>query len=91
LLRIKGTVLLAMAGTDETEGEDCLTQSLACARRQFSASWELRTAITLARLRAKRGHHDEARQLLSSVYDRFTEGFRTSDLKAAAQLLRELH
>jgi predicted ATPase len=91
LLRIKGTVLLAMAGTDETEAEDCLTQSLACARRQFSVSWELRTAITLARLRAKRGRHDEARQLLSSVYDRFTEGFGTPDLKAAAQLLRELH
>lgn len=91
LLRIKGTILLAMAGTDEMEAEDCLAQSLACARRQFSASWELRTAITLARLRAKRGHHDQARQLLSSVYDRFTEGFGTPDLKAAAQLLRELH
>jgi predicted ATPase/DNA-binding winged helix-turn-helix (wHTH) protein len=47
LLRIKGAILIAMAGADETEGEDCLTQSLACARRQFSASWELRTAITL--------------------------------------------
>jgi predicted ATPase/DNA-binding winged helix-turn-helix (wHTH) protein len=91
LLRIKGTILIAMAGADETEAEDCLAQSLACARRQFSASWELRTAITLARLRAKRGHHDQARQLLSSVYDRFTEGFETSDLKAAAQLLREFH
>ncbi|MGH8497158.1 MAG: ATP-binding protein [Gammaproteobacteria bacterium] len=91
LLRIKGTILLAMAGTDEAEGEDCLTQSLACARRQFSASWELRTAITLARLRAKQGRDEQARQLLSSVYDRFTEGFGTSDLKAAAQLLRELH
>jgi predicted ATPase len=89
LLRIKGTILIA--GTDETEGEDCLTQSLACARRQFSASWELRTAITLARLRAKQGHHKQARQLLSSVYDRFTEGFGTPDLQAAAQLLRELH
>jgi predicted ATPase/DNA-binding winged helix-turn-helix (wHTH) protein len=91
LLRIKGSILLEMGGTDEAEGEECLTQSLACARRQFSASWELRTAITVARLRAKRGQHDQARQLLSSVYDRFTEGFGTSDLKAAAQLLRELH
>jgi predicted ATPase len=80
-----------MAGTDETEAENCLMQSLACARRQFSASWELRTAITLARLRAKQGRDEESRHLLSSVYDRFTEGFGTSDLKAAAQLLRELH
>jgi predicted ATPase len=91
LLRIKGAILLAMAGTGETEAEDCLAQSLACARRQSSASWELRTAITLAQLRAKQGRDEQARQLLSSVYDRFTEGFGTPDLKAAAQLLGELH
>lgn len=91
LLRIKGSILLAVAGTDETEAENCLMQSLACARRQFSASWELRTAITLARLRAKQGRDEESRHLLSSVYDRFTEGFETSDLKAAAQLLHEQH
>jgi tetratricopeptide (TPR) repeat protein len=91
LLRIKGTILIAMARADETEAEDCLAQSLTCARRQFSTSWELRAAMTLARLRATQGDHDQARQLLSSVYDRFTEGFGTPDLKAAAQLLRELH
>jgi len=91
LLRIKGAILLATAGAEQSETEDCLVQSLACARQQSSASWELRTATTLARLRAKQGHDDQARQVLSSVYDRFTEGFGTPDLKAAAQLLRELH
>lgn len=89
LLRIKGAIFIA--GGNESEGEDCLMQSLACARRQFSPSWELRTAITLAGFRATQGRREQARELLSPVYDRFTEGFGTQDLKAAAQLLSELH
>jgi predicted ATPase len=91
LLRIKSTILVAMSENAETQAEDCLSQSLDCARRQSSLSWELRTIATVARLRAKQGRSDEGRHLLSSVYGRFTEGFETPDLKAAAQLLRELH
>ena len=62
-------------------------QSLASARRQSALAWELRTATTLARLRVAQGRGAEARQLLSPVYGRFTEGFASSDLKAAKQLL----
>ncbi len=61
--------------------------SLACARRQSAMSWELRTAMALARFRTQRGASDLARQTLAAVYDRFTEGFETADLKAAKELL----
>jgi predicted ATPase len=53
-------------------------------------SWELRTAMSLARLRRDRGESREARDLLAAVYGRFTEGFGTADLQAANQLLDEL-
>jgi predicted ATPase len=50
--------------------------------------WELRLALTLARARAAQGRSHEARPLLEQVYSRFSEGFETNDLKAAAQLLQ---
>jgi predicted ATPase len=91
MLRIKAMVLLGTPqGADESAAEVCLEQSLACARRQSATSWELRAAMTLAQYRAPRGSREEARQLLSSVYDRFTDGLETSDLKAAKRLLHEL-
>jgi predicted ATPase/DNA-binding winged helix-turn-helix (wHTH) protein len=90
LLRVRADVLLAMPEPDESEAEDCLVRALAVAHRQSALAWELRTAITLARVRAKQGRDDEAHQLLSSIYGRFTEGFETGDLKAARQLLEEL-
>ena len=90
LLRVKSSILLAMPKPDEAEAETCLASSLACARRQSAVSWELRTAMALARFRAQRGSSEQARQLLSAVYDRFTEGHETADLLAAKQLLVEL-
>lgn len=90
LLRVQATILLAMPEPDEVAAERCLMKSLECARRQSALAWELRTAITLARLRAKQSRVAEARQLVSSLYERFTEGFETRDLKAAKQLLSEL-
>jgi predicted ATPase len=91
LLRIKGAMLFERTGYANMEAEDCLQQSLSCARRQFAASWELRTAITLARVRAKQGRSQEARNVLSSVYNRFTEGFDAPDQKVARILLSELN
>jgi predicted ATPase len=53
-------------------------------------AWELRSAMSLARLQLDRGSRDEARRVLVPVYDRFTEGFDGPDLVAARGLLREL-
>jgi predicted ATPase len=52
--------------------------------------WELRSATSLARLKVKQGRGDEARQILGPVYERFTEGFETTDLRAARALLESL-
>ena len=60
------------------------------ARRQGALSWELRAATSLARLWRNQGRSKEARELLASVYHRFTEGFRTVDVNAAKVLLDSL-
>ena len=54
-------------------------------------SWELRAAMSMARLRSDQGKRDEARDLLAAVYGWFTEGFDTLDLKEAKALLDEMH
>lgn len=87
LLRIRAEILLSLPQPDEAEAETVLGQSLAAARQQGALSWELRTSLTLARLRARQGRGHEGRQQLSSVYARFTEGFGTVDLEAAKRLL----
>jgi len=88
-LRIKGEVLLSCKG-DTIAAEDHFRRSLELAHRQRALSWELRTAMSLARLRRDQGRIGEARNLLSSVYGRFTEGFGTADLQAARSLLDDL-
>jgi predicted ATPase len=90
LLRIKATILLSTPELHSSDAEDCLVQSLDCARRQSAKSWELRTALTLARARAGQGHREQARQLLAPLYAQFTEGFETGDLKAAREFLLSL-
>jgi predicted ATPase len=90
VLRVQAEILLSKPQPDESEAEDCLVRALTVARRQSALSWELRIAMTLARVQARQGRGDEARQLLSCVYSRFTEGFETGDLQAARQLLTEL-
>jgi hypothetical protein len=91
LLRIKGEVLRLDGSTKEGEAsEDYFQQALDGARRQEALSWELRAAMSLARLWHQNGKTDEANALLSAVYNRFTEGFETSDLKTARALMDEL-
>ena len=90
LLRVQAEILLSMTSADETLAEAVIMRSLACARRQSAMAWELRTTMTLAKLRVRQGRHEEAHQLLYSIYGQFTEGFETGDLKAAKQLLYEL-
>jgi predicted ATPase len=65
-------------------------KALAAARQQQAKSWELRAAMSMARLWRDQGKRDEARELLAPVYGWFTEGFDTRDLKEAKALLDEL-
>jgi predicted ATPase/DNA-binding winged helix-turn-helix (wHTH) protein len=90
ILRIKGELLASAPGANLSEAEDWLSRSLKLARRQSALAWELRTTTSLALLRRKQDRHAEAHGALAAVYDRFTEGFETSDLRAAARLLDEL-
>jgi predicted ATPase len=66
---------------------DC---ALSIARQQQAKSWELRAAMSMARLWRDQGKRDEARELLTPVYGWFSEGFDTRDLKEAKVLLEEL-
>jgi predicted ATPase len=65
-------------------------RALAVARAQQAKSWELRAAMSMARLWREQGKRDEAREILAPVYRWFTEGFDTLDLKQAKALLDEL-
>jgi predicted ATPase len=64
--------------------------ALAVAREQQAKSWELRAAMSMARLWRDQGKRNQARELLTSVYGWFTEGFDTRDLKEAKALLDDL-
>jgi predicted ATPase/DNA-binding winged helix-turn-helix (wHTH) protein len=91
LLRIKGEILLQQAADQSTlAAEDCFSQAGEMAREQGALFWELRIALSVARLRVSQGRYHEARAPLASVYDRFTEGFATADLRAARTLLDKL-
>jgi predicted ATPase/DNA-binding winged helix-turn-helix (wHTH) protein len=88
LLRIKGEILGSMEADESAEEHFQL--ALDQAHRQGALSWELRAAIGLAKLWRTGGRTTEAKNLLSAVHDRFTEGFDTADLRAARALLAEL-
>ena len=87
LLRIKGCVL---AASNAAGVEEYFLRSLEMAARQSALAWELRTATSLARFWAGQDRRSEARALLASVHERFTEGFETADYQAAENLLMEL-
>ena len=88
VLRLKGWILILRGEPDRAAST--LRAALAIARQQEAKSWELRCATTLARLLASRGERDEALELLAPVYNWFTEGWDTKDLRECAQLLDEL-
>jgi class 3 adenylate cyclase/predicted ATPase len=90
LYRLQGELLLTLASEHYAEVEACFQQALEAARRQQAKSWELRAAMSLARLWQRQGKRAEARQLLADVYNWFTEGFDTADLQEAKALLDEL-
>ena len=88
LLRVKGELILLENGPDATAAaEGHFRQALDWTRRQGALSWELRAATSVARMWRDQGRSNEARDLLAPVYNRFTEGFETADLKIAKSLL----
>ena len=72
------------------QAQACFNQSIKIAREQKAKSWELRTVMSVARLYQSQGHQKQARVLLAEIYDRFTEGFDTGDLREAKVLLDDL-
>jgi predicted ATPase len=88
--RIAGEIALKSPAHDQVKAEGYFEQALAVARQQQAKSFELRAAMSLARLWRDQGKVSEARELLAPVYGWFTEGFDTRDLKEAKALLEEL-
>ena len=86
--RVHGEIMLAEG--DEDGSENAFRKSVDVARKEQARSWELRAAISYARLKREQGRSEEAKTLLSGVYDCFTEGFDTTDLNDAKALLEEL-
>jgi predicted ATPase len=87
LHRLRGELLVSIPDGDRAQAEACFRHAIATARQCHMRLWELRAATSLARLLAE---PREALALLAPVYDWFTEGFDTADLKDAKALLDEL-
>ena len=88
--RVAGEITLLSPELDAAKAEEYFDRALAVARQQQAKSWELRAAMSMARLWRDQGKPQQACELLAPVYGWFTEGFDTRDLKEAKALLEEL-
>jgi class 3 adenylate cyclase/predicted ATPase len=88
--RVAGEIALKSPEPDATKAQAYFERALSVARDQQAKSWELRAAMSMARLWRDQGKRQQARDLLAPVYGWFTEGFDTPDLKEAKALLDEL-
>jgi predicted ATPase len=88
--RLGGELLLRQDQSNAAQAQSCFQRAIETARKQNAKSWELRATMSLARLLAKQGRRDEARTMLAEIYNWFTEGFDTADLKDAKTLIDEL-
>jgi class 3 adenylate cyclase/predicted ATPase len=88
--RTAGEIALLGLDPDSAKAEAYFKRALAVARTQQAKSWELRAAMSMARLWRDQGKWDDARDLLAPIYGWFTEGFATLDLKETKALLDEL-
>jgi predicted ATPase len=88
--RTAGEIAVKPLKPDAAKAEAYFNEALSVARQQQAKSWELRAAMSMARLWRDQGKRDEARDLLAPVYGWFTEGFDTLDLKEAKALLEQL-
>jgi len=88
--RLEGELLRAQSVDRVAEAATCFQQALTIARQQQAQWWELRAAMSLARLWQQQGKRTEAHELLAPIYGWFTEGFDTADLQEAKALMEEL-
>jgi class 3 adenylate cyclase/predicted ATPase len=88
--RVAGEIVLKSPQPDAAKAEGSFERALAIAREQQAKSWELRAAMSMARLWRDQGKQQQAHDLLAPVYHWFTEGFDTIDLKEAKALLDQL-
>jgi len=87
---LKGEAIGGRDASASPDAEACFRKAIEIARGQSAKWWELRATVSLARLLRDNGRRDEARTMLSEIYNWFTEGFDTADLKDARALLDEL-
>jgi tetratricopeptide (TPR) repeat protein len=87
-LRLRGEMHLESGQSDFAQAD--FRDSISLARSMGAKAWELRTTMSLAQLLDKQGHRDEARAMLADIYNWFTEGSDTADLKDARALLEQL-
>ena len=88
--RLKGELSMMRDAPDKLAAEKCFRAAIEVARRQSAKLYELRANMSLARLLRDTDRSDEARTILTGIYNGFTEGFDTPDLKDAKALLEEL-
>ena len=87
LLRVKGSILQSMPQPNVDNAQICFMRSLKLSRSQGARAWELRVAVNLATLLSHQGQSERAKALLQPIFEQFTEGFETKDLRAAERLL----
>jgi adenylate cyclase len=88
--RLKGAAILGCDPSATADAENCFRKAIEVARSQSARWWELRATVSLARLLMKQGKRDEGSAMLAEIYNWFTEGFDTADLKDAKALLDKL-
>jgi class 3 adenylate cyclase/predicted ATPase len=91
LYQLNAELLMTRSRRNEAEAEEKLRAAIAVSWEQGAKSWELRATISLARLHDRQGNRDEARTMLAGIYNWFTEGFDTADLRDAKALLDQLN
>jgi hypothetical protein len=87
---MRAKTLVAGESSSVSESEECFHHSLTIAQQQQAQSYELRARMSLSRLYQNQNKHQEARNVLAQIYDRFTQGFDTPDLLEAKALLDAL-
>jgi len=88
ILRLRGEIQLQLGQMELAETD--FGEAIALARSMSAKAWELRATMSLARLLAKQGRRNEARTMLAEIYNWFTEGFDTADLKDSKALIEQL-
>ena len=90
LYRLKGELLLQTKEENISKAESCFHQAIDIASQQSAKSLELRAIMSLSRLLIRMGRKEEAKKILAGIYEWFTEGFETRDLRDAKELLEEM-